>query len=389
MNKKTILIALAVILLAAGGAYWFYTSPSYSLMRLAKAWDARDLDGVKRFVDIEAIIDNAMDSIANTQIKKKTGKDGDAEENQAMKAAMVKGMSGFFKPIVTEVVNQGMDEFFAPAPSASTEEQTSESTSAHESGEKAGSEVVDSLLAEDQKEDLAALFSSSPSIETDGDKATVRFETTLEKYDLPVSFQFLMKKQGNHWAIVELDEFEETGEQLKAYGEKRDEWLFQEKVRIWKEECAAITQFNEETSVVLEKAVRIEFAKKTVKKGYDTITEMTFEVENTSDKALSSVTFEAPVELVRDKVTVPFGPKTFAVNIAPGKKATVVWSEVDVIAIQEKEIYHNRAVEAQENAVKIAPKVLGIVFDDTTELACKPLPKEPKERFPKVSFSLF
>lgn len=67
-NLPLLIVLVVVIALIAGAGLWwrnFTTSPSYSLGQLAKAVQDKDWDGVQKYVDTDAIIDQAMDVLAS------------------------------------------------------------------------------------------------------------------------------------------------------------------------------------------------------------------------------------------------------------------------------------------------------------------------------------
>lgn len=70
--RRTALIAvLVVLLLAVAGTLWwgaFRESPRYSVGQLASAVDERDWDGFVTYVDVDAVLDQAYDQLADESL---------------------------------------------------------------------------------------------------------------------------------------------------------------------------------------------------------------------------------------------------------------------------------------------------------------------------------
>lgn len=64
------LVAFLILLIAAGGCYFWTTTPTYSLRQAGLAWKNHDWDEFKKYVDVKSVLDYGLDAIAEDQIRR-------------------------------------------------------------------------------------------------------------------------------------------------------------------------------------------------------------------------------------------------------------------------------------------------------------------------------
>lgn len=66
-SRRVLFVLLAGLVLSVGGGYAWTFTPSYSLYRLKHALDTHDYETFSRYVDMDSVLDHALDELGNSE----------------------------------------------------------------------------------------------------------------------------------------------------------------------------------------------------------------------------------------------------------------------------------------------------------------------------------
>lgn len=92
-SRRSLFVFLAGLVLSVGGGYAWTFTPSYSLYCLKQALDTHDYETFSRYVDVDSVLDHALDELGAT-------------ESQGMEKPQLKGFLG-------KLARKGLFKFLA------------------------------------------------------------------------------------------------------------------------------------------------------------------------------------------------------------------------------------------------------------------------------------
>jgi len=196
-----VVLLLMVLAVAGGVAWYFLTSPQYSLMQVKKAVEQRDAAAFEKYVDLEGIIRRAGNQLSG--------------QWSASFAKELGGLGG----VEPEMVN-GLVAAFGSAMIEPTVKQIREAAlSFIETGRSAPIQVIPGDAVDIAGE---VALGALPAVERRGKMATIDLEL-LTKGET-VHARLFMRNLGSHWQIAEIDQVPQTAQAvLTAYatGERK------------------------------------------------------------------------------------------------------------------------------------------------------------------------
>lgn len=193
MKRKWILWGtISAVLMASLGSYLLWTrSPAYSLKQLAVAIKQHDRDGVEKFIDIDAVVNHALDAWME-----EASLESDSESGwEAAGQVMAFGLFQLMKPRVTSFVKESFLSYVETGDFRDTEgrgELESGFLTLLRRGVSSTSKVLEVV-----------------SVRKDGKLAlvTIRLLTNDQDEILP---EIKMRNKGTHWQVVGIQNFSDV-----------------------------------------------------------------------------------------------------------------------------------------------------------------------------------
>jgi formylglycine-generating enzyme required for sulfatase activity len=184
MKRKWILLVIVLAVLGAGGyaAWYFLSSPQYSLVQVQKAVEQRDASKFEKYVDLEGIIRRAGNQLSSQ-----------------LTANFAKELGGF-SGLEPELVNGAMAAFSSAMIEPTVKQVREAILSFVETGRTTPIQAIPADIV-----DIAAdlRIESMPTIEAKGKMATI--DINLSAMGEPVRVRLFMRNLGSYWQIAEID----------------------------------------------------------------------------------------------------------------------------------------------------------------------------------------
>jgi len=186
-----VLVFLLVVVAGAGAWFFGFTrSPAYSLGELAKAGQARDMDGVQKYLDIDAVIDQLLD----IAISKVLAESGEADPSAA-------GMIEMMKPMLAEQLKEEIRKSIEEGKGAGGSGTGLVTNLFALTGGPGGAQKAGPIT------NLFVLGKAKTTGRT-GNEALLTIGIKDRK-GKPLDLTLRMKRTGNHWQVIAIENAEE------------------------------------------------------------------------------------------------------------------------------------------------------------------------------------
>jgi len=113
--KKLLLPLIAVLVIAAGGFWYWTTTPQYAVSQAAKAMKAHDLVDFRNWVDTESVASNAVDDLMTDPIRTSFG-------HGLLNRVAGFAVATFMKPTATESMQKQLESYVVTPPKTDNED---------------------------------------------------------------------------------------------------------------------------------------------------------------------------------------------------------------------------------------------------------------------------
>lgn len=192
---KRVILLVVVLVLAAGGYFWYQSlkaGPKYALAQAANAARTHDMTTFERYVDVGSVTGSLVDQVASQ---------GSALGVLNPGGMMMKGALRLLKPQLAQAARKEVQRYIETGSvEAATETQPDRLVSVSMMG------LAGKLV------NPGSQFKDIKYVNEQGEQALVGLEFTQPKYDTTLVVELKMRNRGDHWQVTEITN---TGELLK------------------------------------------------------------------------------------------------------------------------------------------------------------------------------
>jgi len=332
--KKTVgAVLIGIIIIGGAIAYWQWTKmPTYSLNQIIKSVENRDVTTFQKHVDVNSVASRLVDDLSSQFFSKST------DELGGFGSAMGEGLLQMMKPRLVGLI----------------EEQTLryvERGILWDSGFELEADEDQDLQVDNITDGVGLNQDNYQGIEyvrKDGKTAYVGLQFQHNNFDEIVTLEIMMRDLGGYWQVAELANIKDVIEKIDRL------------------EAEKLAEANIPIREGINRAMQVSVTQKTTSEsewGFSRFVELTFKIENLSDKQIES--FQAIVEVQNisgEKITeLRISDEQ---DIQPNEqKNRVLESEVNMFDSSMTELF-----ETEESDLDFSIIVNRVKFEDGEEL---------------------